>query len=163
MNRAWSRISFLPLCVALACLVLAACSGGPVRRVSPPAASIQQLTVNLDGSWSVDLRLQNYSSIPMRFDSAELAIMVNDQAAGSLKSAPRISIGPESADVISLPFKPNVEARMAIADALAGHRSLGYTLKGNLEAVPDQKKSRSFEIDTRNTLSPVPGLEGVLR
>ena len=158
MTRTWQWISF-----SLLCLALAACSGGLVRRVSPPAASIQQLTVNADGSWSVDLRLQNYSSIPMRFDSADLAITVGDQAAGSLKGAPRISIGPESADVVSLPFKPSVEARMAVADALAGRRSLGYTLKGKLEAVPDEGKSKSFDIDIRNTLSPVPGLDGVLR
>ena len=144
-------------------LFLVACSGGLVRRVSEPAASIQQLTVNADGSWSLDLRLQNYSSIPMRFDSAELALTVGDQAAGSLKATPQISIGPESADVVTLPFKPSAEARMAIADALAGRHSLGYTLKGKLQAVPDEKKSRSFDIDSRNTLNPVPGLDGVLR
>ena len=144
-------------------VLLAACSGGLVRRVSEPAASIQQLTVNADGSWSLDLRLQNYSSIPMRFDSAELAITVGEQAAGTLKSAPAISIGPESADVITLPFKPSAEARMAIADALAGRHSLGYTLKGKLQAVPDEKKSRSFDVDSRNTLNPVPGPDGVLR
>ena len=158
MNRAWHRTWFL-----LFCATLTACSGGPVRRVSPPAASIQQLTVNVDGSWSVDLRLQNYSSIPMRFDSADLAITVGDQAAGTLQNAPRISIGPESADVVTLPFKPAAEARMAIADALAGRRSLGYTLKGKLEAVPDSGRSKSFDVDVRNTLNPVPGLDGVLR
>lgn len=144
-------------------IFLAACSGGLVRRVSEPAASIQQLTVNADGSWSLDLRLQNYSSIPMRFDSADLAITVGEQAAGTLKSAPAISIGPESADVVTLPFKPTAEARMAVADALAGRHSLAYTLKGKLQAVPDEKKSRSFDIDSRNTLNPVPGLDGVLR
>lgn len=144
-------------------LLLAACSGGPVRRVSEPATSIQQLTVNVDGNWSLDLRLQNYSSIPMRFDSAELVITVGGQAAGTLKAAPQISIGPESADVVTLPFKPTAEARMAVADALAGRHSLVYTLKGALQAVPDEKKSRSFDIDSRNTLNPVPGLDGVLR
>lgn len=142
---------------------LAACGGGLVRRVSEPAASIQQLTVNADGSWSLELRLQNYSSIPMRFDSTELAIAVGDQPAGSLRAAPGISIGPESADVVTLPFKPTAEARMAVADALAGRHSLGYTLKGKLQALPEEKKSRSFDIDSRNTLNPVPGLDGVLR
>jgi hypothetical protein len=29
--------------------------------------------------------------------------------------------------------------------------------------VPEEGKSRSFDIDTRNTLNPVPGLDGVLR
>ncbi|MEP6907770.1 MAG: LEA type 2 family protein [Pseudoxanthomonas sp.] len=144
-------------------LSLVACSGGPVRRVSEPAASIQQLTVKADGSWSVDLRLQNYSSIPMRFESADLAITMSEQPAGSLASTPGISIGPESADVVTLPFKPSSEARMVLADALAGRRSVSYTLKGKLQAIPDKKKSRSFDIDARNTLNPVPGLDGVLR
>ncbi|MET0717469.1 MAG: LEA type 2 family protein [Pseudoxanthomonas sp.] len=151
------------LWLLLLCTFLAACSSGPVRRVSEPAVSIQQLTVNADGSWSLQLRLQNYSSIPMRFDSADLAITVGDQAAGSLKAAPQISIGPESADVVTLPFKPTVEARMVTADALASRRSLGYALKGKLQAVPDDGKSKSFDIDSKNTLTPVPGLDGVLR
>jgi len=150
-------------CLLSLSIFLAACGGGLVRRVSEPAASIQQLTVNADGSWSLDLRLQNYSSIPMRFDSADLAITVGEQAAGMLKSTPAISIGPESADVVTLPFKPSAEARMAVADALAGRHSLAYTLEGKLQAVPDEKKSRSFDIDSRNTLNPVPGLDGVLR
>lgn len=158
MNRAWQWMLFLLLCLALA-----ACNGGLVRRVSAPAASIQQLTVNVDGSWSVDLRLQNYSSIPMRFDGTDLAITVGGQSAGNLKGAPGISIGPESADVVNLPFQPSMEARMAVADALAGRRSLGYTLKGKLQAVPDEGRSKSFDIDMKNTMSPVPGLDGVLR
>lgn len=158
MNRGLGWASLLLLCAALA-----ACSSGPVRRVSPPAASIQQLTVNADGSWSVDLRLQNYSSIPMQFTSATLAITVSDQAAGTLLGKPQISIGPESADVVTLPFKPTVEARIVVADALAGRRPLGYALKGTLDAVPEEGKSRSFDIKTNNTLNPVPGLDGVLR
>lgn len=158
MNRGLAWASLLLLCAALV-----ACSSGPPRRVSQPAASIQQLTVNADGSWSVDLRLQNYSSIPMRFTSATLAITVSDQAAGTLQGAPQISIGPESADVVTLPFKPTVEARIVVADALAGRRSLGYALKGTLDAVPEEGKSRTFDIDARNTLNPVPGLDGVLR
>ena len=48
---------------------LSACGGGgPVKRVSEPQVGIQQLTVKADGSWSVDLRIDNFSSVPMRFD-----------------------------------------------------------------------------------------------
>lgn len=158
MNRAWRWA-----CAFLFVVALVACSSGPVRRVSPPAASLQQLTVNADGSWSVDLRLQNYSSIPMRFDATDLAIAVGGQAAGRLKGTPGISVGPESADVVSLPFVPSAEARMAIAGALAGRRPLPYTLTGTVQAVPDKGKNRSFDIEARNTLNPVPGLDGVLR
>src|SRR3546814_20900433 len=58
----------------LTALLLGACSTGPVRRVSEPSASIQQLSVRADGSWSLDLRLNNFSSVPMRFDAIDLAM-----------------------------------------------------------------------------------------
>lgn len=158
MRQGWIWASLL-LCAA----ALSACSSGPVRRVSAPTASIQQLTVHADGNWSVDLRLQNYSSIPMRFTRVDLAITVSDHAAGTLQAAPQISIGPESADVVTLPFKPSAEARMVVADALAGRRSMAYVLKGKIDAIPEEAKSRTFDIDARNVLNPVPGLDGVLR
>lgn len=159
MNWRFALISL----VAAAALLAASCSSGPPRRVSPPAASIQQLTVNMDGSWSVDLRLQNYSSIPMRFSSASLAMTLGDQKAGTLATAPQISIGPESADVVAVELQPSSEARMAVANALAARLPVSYTLEGTLDAVPEDGSSRSFDVDTRNALNPVPGLDGVLR
>lgn len=159
MNRRY----VLTLLVAAAALLTASCSSGPPRRVSPPAASIQQLTVNLDGSWSVDLRLQNYSSIPMRFGSASLAMTLGDQKAGTLSAAPQISIGPESADVVAVKLQPSSAARMAVANALAARAPVNYSLEGTLEAVPEDGSSRSFDVDVRNALNPVPGLDGVLR
>ncbi len=149
--------------MAIASILLGACSGGPVRRVSEPAASIQQLTVHANGSWSVDLRLQNYSSIPMRFDRVSLAVDVDGQSAGTLTAAPALSIGPESADVVTVPFQPNPEARLVLADALSGRRTLGYHLKGSVTATPEEGKPRDFEITGQSGLNPVPGLDGVLR
>src|SRR3546814_3951435 len=96
MRRHWSSFLFL---ASAAALLLAACSSGPVRRVSEPSASIQQRTVRADGSWSVDLRLQNYSSIPMRFGAISLDMKLGDHEAGTLQGSAGISIGPESADV----------------------------------------------------------------
>lgn len=151
--------SWLLLCAA----VLAGCGGGPVRRVSPPAATIQQLTVNADGGWSVDLRLQNYSSIPMRFERISLAVTAGGHEAGTLEHAPQLSIGPESADVVTVALRPAAEARIAVADALADRRALAYTLKGRVDAVPEEGKQQSFDLDARNSLNPVPGLPGVLR
>ncbi|WP_368561920.1 LEA type 2 family protein [Pseudoxanthomonas sp. UTMC 1351] len=158
MRRRWSYVAIL-----LVMALLSACGDGRVRRVSEPAASIQQLTVHVDGRWTLDVRLQNYSSIPMRFDSLNVAMTVADQNAGTLQGAPRLSVGPESADVVSLPFTPTSEARIVVADALAGRRTLAYTLKGQIDALPEEGKIRNFDVDTRNTLSPVPGLDGVLR
>ncbi len=157
MNR-WTS-ALLWIC----CLSLVACSSGPIRRVSEPTASIQQLTVRADGNWSVDLRLQNYSSIPMRFEAIDLAITLGDATAGSLQGNAGISIGPESADVVTLTHAPTSLARIAIADSLGGSHGISYTLEGTLKATPEDKGARTFEIKRSNTLNPVPGLPGVLR
>ncbi|MBD9534625.1 LEA type 2 family protein [Stenotrophomonas sp. STM01] len=149
--------------ITVAALALAACSGGPVKRVSEPAASIQQLTVGNDGNWDVELRLRNYSSMPMRFDAVSLAMKVGDEAAGTLSTQPGVSIGPESADVVKVRLQPSSAARIVVADSLAGGRSLFYELEGTISATPEEKKQRSFDIKSRNSLNQAPGLPGVLR
>jgi len=143
--------------------LLSACGGGPVKRVSQPAASIQQLTVRTDGSWSVDLRLDNYSSVGMRFDATALAVTVGGESAGTLAGNPALSIGPESADVATLTLMPTSAAKIAVADALSGRRSLAYTLDGTITASPEDGKPRTFDVAHDSTLNPAPGLPGVLR
>jgi hypothetical protein len=143
--------------------LLASCSSGPVRRVSEPSAQIQQLTVRADGRWSVDLRIENFSSIPMRFDSVDLALTFGDNDAGHVTAQPAISIGPESADVITTVFTPQVAGKLAVADALASGRGIAYTLDGNITATPDEARQRSFQIKHNSQLNPAPGLPGVMR
>lgn len=149
--------------VWMLCLTLAACSSGPVRRVSEPAASIQQLTVRADGSWAVDVRLENFSSVPMRFDRIELPLSIDGEAAGALQGQPALIVGPESADVASVTLTPSSSARIAIADALAAGRTLAYSFEGTLSAAPEDGKARDYKIKRTSALSPVPGLPGVLR
>src|SRR3546814_8362171 len=114
-----------------------------------------------DGSWSVDLRLQNYSSIPMRFGAISLDMKLGDHEAGTLQGNAGISIGPESADVISLEHTPTSVARIAIADALGRNGGIGYSLEGTLRAAPEDSGERSFDIEHTSGLNPVPGLPGV--
>jgi hypothetical protein len=148
----------------LAGLVLAACSSGPVRRVSEPAASIQQMTVQPDGDWSLNLRLQNYSSVPMRFDAVDLQLTVGGQPAGALRHRPGLEIGPESADVVAVTMTPESAARMLLADALAAGRGVDYEFEGSIEAAPaDKGAARTYRVRRKSALSPTPGLPGVLR
>lgn len=151
--------------VAVAAVVLvAACSSGPVRRISEPAASIQQLAVQADGSWLVSLRLQNYSSIPMRFEAVDIKVTVGGEAAGALQHRPGLEIGPESADVVSVEMQPGSSARMLLADALAGGRRVDYGFDGTIDAAPsDRGATRSYKVERKSALSPTPGLPGVLR
>ena len=147
---------------ALAVLLLASC-GGKARRVSPPSTAIQQLTVQDNGGWAVDLRVHNFSSVAMRFDAIRLEVSVDEHVAGTLRATPATSIGPTSADVVRVETRPEGMARIAVADALAGRRSLSYRLKGVVTATPEEGKPRDFEADDSSSLNPAPGLEGVLR
>lgn len=144
--------------------LLASCSSGPVRRVSEPAASIDQLTVRADGSWSVQLRINNFSSIPMQFGAVNLRMTVANQDAGTLSGQAGITIAGESADVVTLTHAPRAGVRLALADALAARRNVSYSIDGTINATPtDKPKPKDYDVKRTSSLSPVPGLEGVLR
>jgi hypothetical protein len=144
--------------------LLAACgSGGPIRRISEPAASIQQLTVRADGRWDVEVRLNNFSSVPMRFAATNISVAFDNGAAATVQAQPGIVIGPESADVFTAAVSPSAEGRVRIATALADGRGLNYTLGGTVDAGPEDGKSRSYKIKLSSALTPVPGMAGVLR
>lgn len=150
--------------ITMAIALLGGCSSSsPVRRISEPAASIQQLTVRTDGLWDVQLRLNNFSSVPMRFSTTDIRISFDNGAAATVQLQPQIRIGPESADVVSATLTPTTDGRARIASALADGRSLTYTLGGTLGAGPVDGKSRSYKIERTSSLTPVPGLPGVLR
>jgi hypothetical protein len=144
-------------------LSLAACAGRGGKRVSEPAASIQQITVDARGAWQVRLRLQNYSSVAMRFDMIDLVVGIGGGDAGRLQARPGLSVAPESADVLDIPFNPDAQAKLQVADALAAGRGIAYSLKGSLVAAPEEGSSRTFQISRDSTLNPAPGLPGVLR
>ena len=149
--------------LALLALLLAGCGTGQVRRVSEPTMDIQQLTVRADGSWSVDLRLQNFSNVPMRFDAVSVAMHVGGQAAGTLQGTPGLVVGPEAADVATLALSPTAAARIVVADAFARGRGVNYVLQGTVDAAAENGGVRNYRIKRSNALSPVPGLAGVMR
>ena len=148
-------------CIAL---LLAACAGpGGKRRISEPAASVQQLGVLADGRWEVTVRLNNFSNVPMQFASLDLRIALDGADAASVQAQPAIAIGPESADVVRVTVSPTAQARARIATALADGRSVNYRLDGEVRAGPEESGPRSYAIKRDSALSPVPGLPGVLR
>ena len=163
MRQRWTMRLSATVMAAACLLMLSGCVGGPVRRVSEPTASIQQLTVGADGQWSVDLRLQNFSSVPMRFDRVALTLRAGTEIAGELKASPGLTVGPESVDIATVTLAPSAAARIVIADALADRRSLNYSLEGTVDAAAEDRKAREYKIKRNSALSPVPGLPGVMR
>jgi hypothetical protein len=161
--RPWWKTATMTVIGSLCAVMLSACGTGPVKRVSEPTASIQQLEVKADGTWSVEIRLQNFSSVPMRFDDITIDIKAAEAAAGTLRGTPGLTVGPESADVATLSFTPSSAAKIVVADALAERRTLKYSLEGTLIAAAKDRKPRDYKIKRASALSPVPGRPGVMR
>lgn len=160
--RRWMFRS-VAMATAVFSLALAGCSTGPVRRVSEPTVSIQQLSVGADGQWSVELRLQNFSNVAMRFERIALTLRAGGETAGELRAEPALDVGPEAADTTVVKLTPTATARLTIADALADRRNLEYSLEGTLSASAEARKAREYPVERNSALSPVPGLPGVLR
>ena len=155
--RTTSRIVFA---IAFSALI-AGCSGGALRKqINPPRASIQQLAVQADGQWQLTVRLQNFSNVATSFQSVNAKLVVADQEAGFVALSPSMSIGPESADVVTATLRPALGAKLVVASALASGQSVRYVLSGKI-ATSEPKGSYDFTFDS--TLNPAPGLNGVMR
>ena len=87
------------LLALLLCLLLAACASGPPKRIYPPQARVQELQQQADGSISLQLRVQNFSTIAMRFSRLQLQLVLGDAEAVSIDVDPALAIGPGSADL----------------------------------------------------------------
>lgn len=142
-------------------LLLAACSSGPVKRVFPPNASVQELRLQADGHWELQLRIQNFSTVAMRFERLELDIELGGHAAGRVETTVADTVPPSSAESIALQLTPSSEAAEALRSALETRRGVGYRISGSLASSEPKSRVDSFEFSS--ALTPMPGLDGVLR
>lgn len=160
-SRSHRFVQLLALAV-LAAALLAAC--GPVRRVNPPGASIQKLTVREDGSFALDLRLQNFSDIATRFGRFDGTLTLAGIAAGPMNVAVDLEVPAHAADVFQTVFVPAPGAREALAAAFGTRRDSGagvtYRLSGRMEIT---EPGGNFEVEHESALSPVPGIPGEFR
>ena len=132
---------------------LAACgSGGPPRKVHPSTASIQQLAVQPDGSWKLALRIQNYSTFPMRYSRIDAGLSIDGKEVGRLEATPDIDILGNNGDVIEATFRPNAKAAFGT--------DIAYALKGTIET---SEPKESFTFETASRLTPVPGVPNTYR
>jgi hypothetical protein len=149
------------LLLILVALLLAACSSGPVKRVFPPNASVQELRLQADGRWELQLRIQNFSTVAMRFERLELDIELGGHAAGRIETTVADTVPPGSAENIVLQLMPSIEAAEALLSALETRRGVGYRISGSLGSSEPKNRNDSFEFSS--ALTPMPGLDGVLR
>jgi hypothetical protein len=108
----------------------------------------------------VQVRLHNYSNVPMRFDRVDLQVRIDGHPAGTLELAPAISIAANSVEVLSATLQPSAAARQTVESALSIGVGIAYQLTGN---VVTSDPRGNWKQDFSSRLDRVPGLEGVLR
>lgn len=149
---------------ALACaaLLLAGCTGLGTK-LQPPTASIQQLTVNADGTWAAIVRFQNYSyDTGMHVYSIDAELTLDHKSAGHLAISPALDIPAMEADIATATFKPDAAGVAALAEAKP--HAVQYALTGTLLVGKGTTGSaQSFNLDDTGYMSPVPGVSNIWR
>jgi hypothetical protein len=153
------RIARLCCALAILALLLTACAGEPRKSVFPPKVSIQQLARQADGGWKLQLRLQNFSETAMTFSKVDAKIEIAGIEAGSVNAAPTMRVTADSADPYEIDFKP-APAAAARLTALRAEDNVSYKISGRI-VISEPAGDYPFSFESR--LSPVPGLDGVLR
>jgi predicted small lipoprotein YifL len=149
----------IPLILALL-LVLVACGrGGPPKRIHPPAAAVQELAVQPDGTWRLSLRLQSFSTVGTEFQAFDLELAIDGEPAGRLQNAEPRTVPGQSAEVYRLTLDPEPGAARALTRlAESGRPSFPWTLRGNITVA-----GRVHRNEFQGRLSPVPGLADTYR
>jgi hypothetical protein len=142
-------------------------SCSPTKRVFPPSASIQQLSVLPDGHWQVDIRLQNFSEVSVHYSTLNAQLTIAGITAGELKSSPNMDIAGGYADVDQVNLVAAAAASQPLLAASASGTDIGvaYTIKGKI-VVSDPKDATSiheYPFEHSSRLTPIPGLTNVYR
>lgn len=141
--------------VLLALALLAACSSGPKRRVFAPEARINELA-QADGGWRLQLRIHNYSNVPMTVERVQLALEIDAAPAGEIVLDPRLTVAANSVELVDAMLPP----APAAAAAFARGGGLAYRLHG---VIVTREPNGRHASDFSSRLDRVPGLDGVLR
>ena len=145
-----------------AVLALAGCTGLGTK-LQPPTASIQQLTVQSDGTWVTVVRIQNYSyDTGMHVYAIDAALSLGGKPAGQIALQPGLDIPAMDADTATATFKPDTQGAAALAAARAN--AVAYELKGTLSVGKGTKgKPEPFKLRGKGYISPVPGVSNIWR
>ena len=148
------RLGTLFLCLGLVgTLLLAGCGGGPVRRINPPVATIQRLDTT-PAEWTLTLRIENFSTVPMRFDRMDVDVELAGRPAGTIGQVLAMDIPGMSADVVDVRLAPTPAARDAVVVLKRSGGRVSYTLRGKIVSIDPDK---GFPFESASWLNPVPG------
>lgn len=136
--------------LAVACVV-SGCSSGPSRRITPSTVSIQQLVADANGAWRVTLRVQNYSTVAMRYAALHGTLHIAGVDVGSIELKLDLDIPPNSADVVDATL--HASAKLPAGD-------IEYKIAGTIET---SEPKENFKFERSSRLSPAPGLPGTWR
>lgn len=149
-----------PLLLVLFAVLLTACGGGgPVKRVFPPEARVQELRLE-PGSVRLELRVQSFSTVASELQAYALTLEIAGVEAARLAGRPGTTLLPQAAEIVEAAAKLDAASVARAREAIAAGTALRYRLHGTITVEPT---GRAYPIDYSSALSPVPGLEGVLR
>lgn len=145
--------------LALIALLLAACASGPVKRVFPPEARVQEIRLQ-DGRATVQLRVQSFSTVPSEVEAYALTLEFAGEEATRLEGETRLTVLPQAAETFTIDTTLDTAALERAKAALSNGTALRYRLHGTITVEPN---GRAYPIDYNSALSRAPGLDGVLR
>lgn len=147
------------LLLALIASTLAACASGPVKRIFPPEARVQEIRLQEDSA-NLLLRVQSFSTVPSEVTSYALTLEFAGVVATRLEGKASTIVLPQAAETLGVETRLDAAALDSARKALADGTALRYRLHGTITVEPN---GRAYPIDYSSALSRAPGLEGVLR
>jgi hypothetical protein len=139
------------LVAGLVACVVAGCSFGSSRRITPSQVTIQELVAQADGQWRLTLRIQNYSTVSMHYASLHGTLAIGGTDVGTIDVKPDLDIPQNSADVLDVRIK---------ASATLPAKDVDYRISGTIDT---SEPKETFKFDRSSKLSPAPGLANTWR
>lgn len=149
----------LAAAIVFALLATAGC-GGPIKRVNPPAATVQRLTVANEGKLALDLRLQNHSDLATRFDRIEATVALEGAIVGTLSMPLPVEVAPHSVEIVAATLALAPADAERLKPAIERGQPLRYGLDGT---VTTEEPDGKYPLEYESRLSPVPGRPGEYR
>lgn len=157
------RHRVLPAAAMIGAMLLLGACAGMGTKLQPPTASIQQLTLQSDGSWAAVVRFQNQSyDTGMHVYAIDASLSLDGKPAGHVAISPALDIPAMDADVATATFNPDPASTAALAAAKG--KAVQYELKGTLSVGKGtQGSAQTFKLDDKGFISPVPGVSNIWR